>query len=68
MKGNNNMVQPTRTQESQIIADYLDTLELSDKARKFIAETEFYCLPNLFFGYETAEEVESLVNGFSQYR
>lgn len=50
--------------KAQTIANYLDTLKLSDRAKNFIASTDLNTLPELFNGTETAEEVETLADDF----
>lgn len=41
-----------------MVADYLDSLNLSDKARAVISETDFNCMAICFGGMLTAEEIE----------
>lgn len=43
---------------NQMTADYLDSLNLSDKERAVISETDFNCLAICFGGMLTAEEIE----------
>lgn len=47
---------------NQMVADYLDSLNLSDKARAVISETDFNCMAICFGGMFTAEEVEECIN------
>ncbi len=43
---------------NQMVADYLDSLKLSDKARAVISDTDFNCMAICFGGMLTAEEIE----------
>lgn len=43
---------------NKMVADYLDNLDLSDRARKVINETDFNCMAICFGGMLTAEEIE----------
>ena len=43
---------------NQMVADHLDSLDLSDKARAIINDTDFSCMAICFGGLITAEEVE----------
>lgn len=44
---------------NQMVADHLDSLDLSDKARAIINDTDFNCLALCFGGLMTAQEVET---------
>ena len=44
--------------ENQKVADFLDSLELSDRARSIIAQTDINMISECFGGLKTAEEVE----------
>lgn len=43
---------------NQMVADYLDSLNLSDEARTVISETDFNCMAICFGGMLTTEEIE----------
>ena len=43
---------------NQMVADHLDSLDLSDKARAIINDTDFSCMTICFGGLMTVEEVE----------
>ena len=43
---------------NQMVADHLDSLDLSDKARAVINDTDFSCMAICFGGLMTVEEVE----------
>lgn len=47
--------------KNQEIADFLDSLELSDRARNIIAQTDINMMAECFGGLETAEEVERYI-------
>ena len=51
----------TKTQLNQETADFLDTLDLSEKARTQVENTDFYSLHDVFGSMKTAEEVEAFV-------
>lgn len=46
---------------NKMVADYLDTLELSDDARAIIADTDYNNLADVFGGMFTAKEIEQYV-------
>ena len=46
---------------NQITADKLDKMELSDRARNIIAQTDINVMAECFGGLETAEEVEQFI-------
>lgn len=46
---------------NQITADKLDKMELSDRARNIIAQTDINVMEECFGGLETAEEVEKYI-------
>lgn len=43
---------------NKMVADYLDGLDLSDRARAVISDTDFNCMAICFGGMLTAEEIE----------
>ena len=43
-------------------ADYLDGLDLSERAREIICDTDFNCMAICYGGMFTAEEVEEFIN------
>ena len=43
---------------NQMTADYLDSLDLSERAREIICDTDFNCMAICFGGMLTAEEIE----------
>lgn len=43
---------------NKMVADYLDDLDLSDRARAVISDTDFNCMAICFGGMMTAEEIE----------
>ncbi len=47
--------------KNQGTADFLDSLELSDRARSIIAQTDINMMVECFGGLETAEEVEEYI-------
>ena len=47
---------------NQMTADFLDTLELSEKAREIISDTDFNSLADAFGGMFTSEEIEEFIN------
>lgn len=47
--------------ENQKVADFLDSLELSDRARSIIAQTDINMISECFGGLKTAEEVEEYI-------
>ena len=51
----------TKAQLNQETADFLDTLDLSEKARTQIENTDFYSLHDIFGAMKTAEQVEAFV-------
>lgn len=51
-----------KTQLNRAVSDYLDTLDLSDKAREIINTTYPVC--EVFGGMFTAEDVEDAVNEY----
>lgn len=51
----------TKAQLNQETADFLDTLDLSEKARTQIENTDFYSLHDIFGAMKTAEQVETFV-------
>lgn len=46
---------------NQEVADYLDKLNLSEKAKYVISDTEISCIAGMFGGLFTAAEVEKYV-------
>lgn len=46
---------------NQITADKLDKMDLSDRARNIIAQTDINVMEECFGGLETAEEVEEYI-------
>lgn len=51
----------TKAQLNQETADFLDTLDLSEKAITQIENTDFYSLHDIFGAMKTAEQVEAFV-------
>lgn len=51
-----------KKQLNKAVMDYLDTLDLSDKARSVINDTDPVC--ECFAGMYTAEEIEAYVNEY----
>jgi hypothetical protein len=51
----------TKAQLNQDTADFLDALDLSERARKQIESTDFYSLNDIFGEMKTAEEVELFI-------
>lgn len=49
---------------NQITADKLDKMELSDRARNIIAQTDINIMEECFGGLETAEEVEKYIREY----
>ena len=49
---------------NQITADKLDKMELSDRARSIIAQTDINMMAECFGGLETAEEVEKYIREY----
>ena len=47
--------------KNQEVADFLDSLKLSDRARSIIAQTDINMMAECFGGLETAEEVEEYI-------
>lgn len=47
---------------NQMVADYLDSLDLSERAREIICDTDFNCMAICYGGMFTAEEVEECIN------
>lgn len=47
--------------KNQEMADFLDSLELSDRARSIIAQTDINMISECFGGLKTAEEVEEYI-------
>ena len=47
--------------ENQKVADFLDSLKLSDRTRSIIAQTDINMISECFGGLKTAEEVEEYV-------
>lgn len=60
MKGEGNM----RKNINQITADKLDKMELSERARNIIAQTDINVIEECFGGLETAEEVEKYIREY----
>ena len=50
--------------KNQITADKLDNMNLSEKARNIIANTDYTILHELFGNCETAEQVEECINDY----
>ena len=48
----------------QITVDNLDKMELSDRARNIIAQTDINMMEETFGGLETAEEVEEYIREY----
>lgn len=46
---------------NQITADKLDKMDLSERARQIIAQTDINVMEECFGGLETAEEVEEYI-------
>lgn len=46
---------------NQITADKLDAMELSERVRNIIAQTDINVMEECFGGLETAEEVEQYI-------
>ena len=46
---------------NQQLADFLDSLKLSDRARSIIAQTDITLMSECFGGLKTAEEVEEYI-------
>lgn len=46
---------------NQQVADFLDSLKLSNRARSIIAQTDINMMSECFGGLETAEEVEEYI-------
>lgn len=51
---------------NKAVADYLDGLKLSDKAREQISQTDFNNMADVFGGCFTSEEVEEVVSGYCE--
>ena len=47
--------------KNQEVADFLDSLKLSDRARNIIAQTDINMICECFGGLKTAEEVEEYI-------
>ena len=47
--------------KNQEVADYLDSLKLSNRARSIIAQTDMALMSECFGGLKTAEEVEEYI-------
>ena len=47
---------------NQMTVDYLDSLDLSERARDIICDTDFNCMAIFYGGMFTAEEVEECIN------
>ena len=47
--------------KNQKVADFLDSLKLSDRARSIIAQTDINMISECFGGLKTAEEVEEYI-------
>lgn len=47
---------------NQMTSDYLDSLDLSERAREIICDTDFNCMAICYGGMFTAEEVEECIN------
>lgn len=47
--------------KNQKVADFLDSLKLSDRARSIIAQTDINMMSECFGGLKTAEEVEEYI-------
>lgn len=47
--------------KNQEMADFLDSLKLSDRARSIIAQTDINMMSECFGGLETAEEMEEYI-------
>lgn len=47
---------------NQMTADFLDTLELSEKAMEVVCDTDFNSFADAFGGMFTSEEVEEFIN------
>lgn len=47
---------------NQQIADKLDAMELSDRTREIINDTDISLMSELFGGLETAEQVEEFIS------
>ena len=48
-------------EKNQKIADFLDSLKLSDRARSIITQTDINMMAECFGGLKTAEEVEEYI-------
>lgn len=51
---------------NKAVADYLDGLKLSDKAREQISQTDINNMADVFGGCFTSEEVEEVVNSYCE--
>lgn len=51
---------------NKAVADYLDGLELSDKARDQISQTDFNNMADVFGGCFTSEDVEEVINSYCE--
>ena len=51
---------------NKAVADYLDGLKLSDKARDQISQTDFNNMADVFGGCFTSEEVEEVVKSYCE--
>lgn len=47
---------------NQEVADYLDKLDLSERAKYAISDTEISCIAEMFGGLFTAADIEEYVN------
>jgi len=51
----------SKAQINQAVADKLDNMELSERARDIIARTEIRIMAEVFGGLDTPEEVERYI-------
>lgn len=51
---------------NKAVADYLDGLDLSEKARDQISQTDFNNMADVFGGCFTSEEVEEVVKSYCE--
>ncbi len=57
-----------RNKLNKMVADHLDSLKLSERARDVIAETDVHNYAECFGGIFTAEEFEEYVNEYFPYK
>ena len=61
MKNKEDKKMKSKAQINQAVADKLDNMELSERARDIIARTEIRIMAEVFGGLDTPEEVERYI-------